>query len=275
MSENFGPESKREEPKLRPEGVSFETPIGQTYDQVKIDFPDKDLSIREAFKEHPELRDIIGKAREFKMEYPGTFNGVLLGDSEIKSNKGNTLELLAQRLHYHIYFAAHQLRQEQADSMKERYAALSTAGVVYDRAKRCFYMSVRPKDSQEQPGLIDAPGGVLNPDFKNADPMETIKDRFTRKLGLKVEDIKALGLERFFDEHYSLYNIAMYGEIEDSQPTVDQTGFAVIPFDELEDYLKSNKLTGPAKATLLLALSQDQFKDQGWGKERVSEIMQS
>ena len=275
MPKPFESEPKKEQPSLRPEGVSFETPIGQTYDNIKIDFPEKDLSIRQAFSDHPELRDIIGKAREFKMEYPGTFNGVLLGDSEIKSAEGNTLELSAQRLHYHIYFAAHQLRQEQADSMKERYAALSTAGVVYDRVRRCFYMSVRPKDSQEQPGLIDAPGGVLNPDFKNADPMETIKDRFARKLGIKVEDIKALGLERFFDEHYSLYNIAMYGEVEDNQPTVDQVGFATIPLDELGDYLNSDKLTGPAKATLLLALSQDQFKDQGWGKERVQQIMES
>ena len=35
--------------------------------------------------------------------------------------------------------------------------------------RKCFYMSVRPGDSQEQAGMVDAPGGVLNPDFKNAD----------------------------------------------------------------------------------------------------------
>jgi len=259
----------------KPEGISFETPIGQTYEKVNINFPEKDLSLRKAFKEYPEIKEIINNARNFKEENTDTFNGVLLGNSKIELAEGNSLNLSAEKLHYTIYFAAHQLRQEQADTMKERYSALSTAGVVYDKANNSFYMSVRPKNSQEQPGLVDAAGGVLNPDFKNANPFDTIKDRFNKKLGLEVEDIKSLGIEKIFDKHYSLYNIAMYGEVNGSIPTVDESDFDIITMDEIEERLQSDTLTGPAKATLLLALAQDKFTEQGWGKERIKKIMES
>ncbi|MBT4850328.1 hypothetical protein HON36_05785 [Candidatus Parcubacteria bacterium] len=259
----------------KPEGIGFETPLGKTFQSVDIDFPERDLAIKDAFKEHPELKGVIAKARDFKVESPGAFNGILLGNMGVKSTEGDSLDLTAEKLHYHIYFAAHELRQEQPEKMEERYAALSTCGIVYDKTRKCFYMSVRPSDSQEQASMVDAPGGVLNPDFEDADPFATIKNRFDKKLGLQPANIVSMGLERIFDAHYSLYNVAMYGEVEDKAPTTEEGQFETIPLDKVEEFLLGDRLTSPARATILLTLSQDQFEESGWGKERVKKIMES
>lgn len=270
--ENFGAHFESPEKKLNLEGISFVTSLGESFSQVKVDFPEKDLSIREAFPDKVDLKEIIEKAKEFKAEYPQTHNGILLGNPEIISAQDDSLQLNAEKLHYYVYFAAHQERQVKPE-MGEQYAALSVCGVVYDSARNCFYMSVRPADSQEDPNKIDAPGGTLNPEFLQADPLATGAQRFEKKLGLKDLSTKSIGIERIFDSHYSLYNIAMYAEVINQQPQVAAEDFVEIPIAEAEDLLKSGRLTTPAKATLLLALSQDKFKSQGWGKEKVEKMI--
>lgn len=258
----------------KPEGVSFETELGKSFNSVGINFSDKELSVREAFPDRSDLRAIIAQGKKFKLDYPGTFNGVLLGNMNIESESAERLDLSAQKLHYYIYFAAHQLRQDDPENLNERYGALSTCGLVYDKARKCFYMSVRPSDSQEQGGMIGTPGGVLNPDFYNANPFETIRDRFYKKLSLDPDTIKCLGLERIFDEHYSLYDLAMYGEVDGQEPKVNPEKFEAISLDQVEEFLLGDRLTSPAKATILLALSQGDFEQYGWGKERIKKIME-
>jgi hypothetical protein len=39
------------------------------------------------------------------------------------------------------------------------------------------------------------------------------------------------------------------------------------------DWLRSEKLTAPAKATLLLALAQPRFEEHGWGIKKVKELL--
>ncbi|MFA5126622.1 MAG: hypothetical protein WC465_01305 [Patescibacteria group bacterium] len=259
-----------EPPKM---GISFETPLGEVYREIDLHFPEKDLSVRTAFPDLKDLREIIKKARDFQIDSPGTFNGVLLGNPIFRSAEDGKMVIDAERLHYFVYFAAHQLRQENPATFGEKYGALSICGVVYDRSRNCFYLSVRPSASQEEGGKIDAPGGVLNPDFENADPFATAKDRFRRKLGLEIPELVSVGVERIYDQHYSLHDIAMYAEVDNQMPTVDSKQFAEINLADLETMIRSDKLTGPAKATLLLALAQPQFANLGWDAQRIEQLL--
>lgn len=255
-----------------PEGFSFVTKPGEVFDEVNIQYPDTELSLRQAFPDKSILGNIVSGMKEFRSEFPATFNGIILGNPEIKQVGNGKIDIVAEQLHYYVYFAAHRERQTRPE-LGERYAALSVAGVVYDKSKNCFYLSVRPKNSQEEPGKIDAPGGVLNPDYLNADPVLTAGDRFSKKLGLKDLDVKTVGIERMFNDHYSLYNLAMYAEISNKLPDVDQNIFAVVPMSEVENFLCGEKLTTTAKGILLCILSQEKFTEFGWGPEKINQII--
>lgn len=238
-----------------PEGFSFVTKPGEVFDEVNISYPENDLSLRKAFPDKDILKNIISKMKDFRDKFPGTFNGVLLGNPNINQADNGKINISAEKLHYYVYFAAHQERQKKSE-LEEECVALSVSGVVYDQTKYCFYLSVRPESSQEEPGKIDAPGGVLNPDYLNADPYLTASDRFSKKLGFKDLDVKTIGIERIFNEHYSLYNLAMYTEVTDQDPSVASEMFATIPLSEVTDFLRSDQLTVPAKASLFFALGQ-------------------
>lgn len=257
-----------------PEGFSLITKPGEVFDEVNIQYPDNELSLRQAFPDKNIVDNIVSHMKEFRDKFPGTFNGILLGNPAIKEAQNGKINISAEKLHYYVYFAAHKERQVRPE-LGEQYSALSVAGVVYDKAKQCFYLSVRPKDSQEEPGKIDAPGGVLNPDYLDADPILTARDRFAKKLGLKDLDVKTVGIERMFDNHYSLYNLAMYAETLDQSPDVSQDVFAVVPVSEVEDFLRSDKLTTTAKGILLCVLGQEKFTEFGWGPEKINEIINS
>lgn len=263
---------EKPEPIKMPEGFSFVTKPGEVFDEVDIQYPDTELSLRQAFPDRNIVGDIVASMKKFRDKFPGTFNGILLGNPEIKQAENGKIDISAEQLHYYVYFAAHQERQVRPE-LGEQYSALAVSGVVYDQTKHCFYFSVRPKDSQEEPGKIDAPGGVLNPAYLNADPVLTASDRFARKLGLKDLDVKTIGIERIFDEHYSLYNLAMYAETSGQAPGVNQDTFAEVPLSGAEDFLRSDQLTTTAKAILFFALSQEKFTEFGWGPEKINEII--
>lgn len=257
------------------EGISFETPIGATYDHVNLDIRPEDKSVREAFEQRDDVKDALAKARKFREDFPGTFNGILLGNPKFSNIGDNQLDIQAERLHYHIYFAAHEMRKE-GRSIGEDYAALSVCGIVYDRKREQFYLSVRPSDSQEDAGAMDAPGGVLNPDApEKADPVLTSAGRLEKKLGLKDVEPKVMGIVRIFDEHYSLYNVMTYTEVDDKEPSAKDGTWAKIDLSKVEEVLTSGKITAPAKASLLMALGREEFEKNGWGRERVEEIMNS
>lgn len=254
------------------DGVTFEGTIGQSFKEIDITYPDSEASLRGLF-ERQEVKDIIAETRHFRSEYPQTFNGLLLGNPDI-SFEGDKLVIKAEGLHYQVYFGAHEYRKHHAE-IGEQYAALSVCGIVYDSTNRRFYLSVRPSDSQEDPSKMDAPGGVLNPEYLDADPLETAKDRLVKKLGIVDLDIKNIGVEKIFNDKYSLYNLAMYAEVEDMLPNVEEELFSIIKLGDVRSWLASDKLTTPAKATLLLALAQPQFADFGWGAEKVKELVDS
>lgn len=268
------PEIKAEDIEgINTEGISFVTPLGESFSKIDIGYGEKDLSVLTAFPDRAKLKYIVKKSRNFKKYFPGTFNGVLLGNPEISVQGDNALSIKAQRLHYQTYFAAHELRKERPGELGENYCALSVCGIIYDDEKQCFYMSIRPEKSQEDAGKVDAPGGILNPDFKNADPFKTAKDRFKNKLGFDGLSPTSIGVERIFDDKYSLYNVVMFDRVHNEQPSVDRHKFVEIPLKDIGTYLHSDSLTAPARATILLALSQDEFKNSGWGREVIEKIM--
>ena len=254
------------------EGFSFLTPLGAHYDHITIEAPTDPLSIREAFKDRPELRKILNIAKEFKEKHPKTFNGKLLGRPKFSFEKDGSLTIKAEQLHYFVYFAAHELLH---GTTREEYAALSVCGTIFDPEAQQFLMSVRPQDSQEDPGKIDAPGGTLNPDaIEQADPLATIRNRFEEKLGISETKPVCIGIERIFDEQYSLYNLAFYTEQTCSQSAAPQDSYAKIPLAAVDEYLQdSARMTTPARATLLLALSQPTFTSKGWGPEKVNSLL--
>ncbi len=254
-----------------PHGVSFLTPPGQTFKNVHISYEDKDVSLLQNLSTKVKMQDIADRTRKFRKDHPVTSNGKLLGNPTFALGDGS-LNIRADVLRYWVYFGIHQLRLQKPRSLGEEYCALSVCSTVFDAVLHGFYMSVRPQDSQEDPGKIDAPGGTLNPDADNADPFKTIQSRLEKKLGLKDVPLVCIGVERIFDEHYSLYNIAMYGEVQDQLPAAKPNQYAAIPLAKVTDFLNGNQLTSPAKATLLLALSQEQFAEHGWGKEVVKKI---
>ncbi len=252
------------------EGVSFEGTLGKSFSEVKVTYPDFEASLRGLF-ERDEVKSIIAETKQFRNEYPQTFNGLLLGNPQITFEE-EVLTINAECLHYQIYFGAHEYRQHNFQ-IGEKYAALSVCGIVYDQAHESFYLSVRPDDSQEDPSKVDAPGGVLNPEYLHANPFDTSKDRLVKKLGIPDLDLKSIGIEKIFNDKYSLYNIAMYGQVNDILPSVEDEQFVVIKLSDVSSWLRSDKLTTPAKATLLLVLAQAQFEPFGWGAEKVKELL--
>lgn len=259
---------------LEREGISFDTELGRAFDSedINLQINEGEQFFLHRFSDPKLARQIIDKAKKFREGHPNVFNGLLLGNPSIEFNpKNGKLDIKAEQLRYLIYFAYLEICKEK-NINPEQYSALSVAGVVYDKGLNGFYMSVRPKDSQEDPGKIDAPGGTLNPEKFDANPFETIKNRFSGKLGIESQALNGLhssGVARIFSDRYFLYNINMLAEVEHVTPQVDEDNFAVINIDNIEAMLASDKLTSPAKAALLMALSLPSFKELGWGKEIV------
>lgn len=274
--DNTHEKNDREKIRSYYEGVSFISPLGHRYNAVDVTPAQEDLSLRGTFLDRAEVKEIIASAKEFRDEHQNTFNGVLLGNPSFIGTESDSLQVNAERLHYFIYFAAHKLvvDKELAEKEAERYAALSVSGVVFNPQTQEFYLSIRPDDSAEDPGFADAAGGTLNPDSPQAsDPLETIENRFQKKLGLLNTKPACVGVARMFNDKYSLYNLVYLGTFTGGPEEVTSS-VQRVSIHHVVSYLTQDKVTTPGRASLLLALSQKEFEQFGWGKERVMAFLE-
>lgn len=256
------------------EGISFVTEFGRSFrkEDVGIDFSPRKTKFLEIFKSPQDVVFILKSIRNFRREYPRSTNGVILGSPQFQIMADGRLQIHASRIHYFLYFAANHLKTVNKE-VGEEYAALSAASVVFDRVYEAFYLSQRPKDSQEDPSLFDAPGGTLQAPLGKVevDPFGVVLNRINNKLGISGAEISCIGVERIFDAHSALYNLAFLGEVDGVQPQT--TASSTVPISDIERTLESPGLTKPARATLLLALGQPQFEKYGWGPLRVAEFI--
>lgn len=245
---------------LRRRGISFPLGVGKdTYRvQLRVGESKGVQDVERLDRTNSEIYAEMGRIIE---AYPAITNGPLLGFENWRvgpDGQGNKeLTVDASVLRYVTYMACHRFRAQGQFFDGEEYVALSVCGVVYDEFSDVFYLNRRPEDSQEDPGAIDAPGGVLNPELEPPEKLvqATARNRFLKKLGLEVGTLDCLGLMRIFDSTYSLYNFGMLGRVRGMSPRVDRKTFCVLPRQSVEDHIQNSTLmTSPAKAMLYMAL---------------------
>lgn len=248
---------------LREQGISFPLGGGRETFGVKLRIGGS-KGVQDVLRLDGTSSDIYAEMGRIVEDHPTLTNGPLLGFENWRVGPdevgGKELTVDASVLRYVTYMACHRLRAQGRFFDGEDYVALSVCGVVYDETMDVFYLKRRPEDSQEDPGGIDAPGGVLDPRAFHPEVLveETARDRFVKKLGIQVQSLDCLGLMRIFDQTYSLYNFAILGRIRTANEPDLRYNFSdleAIPRTSAVNNVYNNMwLTAPAKAMLYMAM---------------------
>ncbi len=254
-------------------GCSILNQLGYTFDSIKLNIG-SELLLADISENEELEREVVEEVKRFQARNPKATNGSLLGNPKFNviDPVSGQIDISVRPLRYFTYYALIELASKS--KIAKACNALSTCCVIFDRVAKVFYFSLRPVDSPENAGKIDAAGGVLDPESpQQADPFLTAKNRVEKKLGLTNLNPKCLGITGIFDQRHALYNLVMYAEVAGNRPTVDSALYTAISLGDIDRFFGSDTMTTPTKIAVMLALGQDTFLADGWGQKKVASLI--